>query len=234
MRHGVVGPFLSLFWGTIVRPGPTFEKLAAERSVRWAIVLSAVSLLQGWGNIALHEALGFDWLGTRPLLSNPTLVSGFGHLQVGLEHWVPLFAGILPLVSLYGLVIVPGVTQLMSKLWGGHGSFEEMVAVLTYATSVPGLTIAATSEWLFSAPMDLLSGHPYWWVAAMEGEFGPLVAALWNGYVVGIYGVVHYVWAIALGSLAIRRVQQIPLCAAVLTMLISFGSWMAIVTTVVR
>ena len=226
--------FVRTFWGTIVRPGPTFEALAAERGVRWAVVLAGVSLLQGWGNIALHEAVGLDWLGTRPLLSDPTYVGGFGHLQVDLTHWVPIFAGLLPLLGLYGLVIVPGVAQLMSRLWDGRGSFDQMVTALTLATGVPALTIGATSEWLFSVPLSLLSGHDYWWVAAMEGEFGPQVAAVWNAYVIGIYATVQYVWAIALGSLAIRRVQRIPPWGAVLTMLVSFASWMGIVTTFVR
>jgi len=225
---------IRIVWGTIVRPGATLDELAGEEMVRWAVALAGVSLLQGWGNIGLHAALGLDWLGTRPLLSDPTFVGAFGHLQVDLAHWVPVFAGLLPLLWLYGLVIAPGVAQLMSRLWGGHGSFEQMVVVLTFATGVPGLAIGATSEWLFSVPMSLLSGHDYWWVAAMEGEFGPLVAAVWNGYVIGVYAVLQYVWAIVLGVLAIRRIQRIPLWGAILTMLVSFAAWMGIVTTVVR
>lgn len=234
MRNGAAWQFVRIFWGTIVRPGPTFDELAAERSVRWAVVLSAVSLLQGWGNIALHEALGLDWLGTRPLLSDPTFVGGFGYLRVNLHDWVPFFAVVLPLLSLYALVVPAGVAQLVSKLWGGRGSFDQMVLVLAFATGVPGLTIAATSEWLFSVPMDLLSGHPYWWVAAMKGEFGPIVATVWNAYVIAVYSVLQGVWVIGLGSLAIRRVQRTPVWAAVLTMLVSYASWMAIVTTLVR
>lgn len=226
--------FLHVFWGTIVRPGPTFRQLAAEGTVRWAVVLAGVSLLQGWGNIVLHEVVGLDWLGTRPMLSSPTFVGGFGHLRVGLDHWVPIFAGLLPLLGLYDLAIVPGVAQLMSKLWNGRGSFEQMVAVLTFATGVPALTVGATSEWLFSVPMSLLFGHDYWWVAAMQGEFGPIVSVVWNAYVIGIYATLQYAWAIALGSLAIQRVQRIPLWAAIATMLVSFGTWMVIVTTFVR
>jgi hypothetical protein len=82
--------------------------------------------------------------------------------------------------------------------------------------------------------MSLLSGHDYWWVAAMAGEFGPVVGTVWNAYVIGIYATLQYAWAMALGSLAIRRVQKVPLWAAVVTMLVSFGTWMVIVTTFVR
>jgi hypothetical protein len=226
--------FVRYWWGTIARPGATFEALAAERTPRWAILLAAVSLLQGWGNIVLHAAFGLDWLGTRPMLTDPTYVGGFGHLRMTLEHWVPVFAALLPLLGLFNLVIVPGIAQLMSRLWDGRGSFEQMVTVLTFATGVPALTIGATSEWLFSAPMSLLSGHDYWWVAAMAGEFGPVVGTVWNAYVIGIYATLQYAWAMALGSLAIRRVQKVPLWAAVVTMLVSFGTWMVIVTTFVR
>ncbi|MGD8968289.1 MAG: YIP1 family protein [Anaerolineae bacterium] len=226
--------FIRYYWGTIARPRETFEALAAEAKLRWAILLAAVSLLQGWGNIGLHAALGLDWLGTRPILTDPTYVGGFGHLRVALEHWVPIFAALLPLLGLFNLVIIPGTAQLMSRLWNGRGSFEQMVTVLTFATGVPALTIGATSEWLFSAPMSLLSGHDYWWVAAMAGEFGPVVGTVWNAYVIGIYATLQYAWAMALGSLAIRRVQKVPLWAAVVTMLVSFGTWMVIVTTFVR
>jgi hypothetical protein len=226
--------FIRYFWGTIVRPRATFDALAADGSARWAIALAAASLLQGWGNIALHAALGLDWLGTRPMLTDPTYVGGFGHLRIDLAPWVPVFAALLPLLGLFNLVLVPGVAQLMSRLWNGQGSFEQMVAVLTFATGVPGLSIGAASEWVFSAPMSLLSGHDYWWVAAMEGEFGPVVGTVWNAYVIGIYATLQYTWAIALGSLAIRRVQRIPLWAAIVTMLVSFAMWMVVVTTFVR
>jgi hypothetical protein len=184
--------------------------------------------------MALHAALGLDWLGTRPMLDDPTFVGGFGHLRIDRAHWVPVFAVLLPLLGLFGLVVVPGVAQLMSRLWGGEGTFEQMVNVLTFAAGVPALTIGAASEWLFSVPMDLLSGHDYWWVAAMGGEFGPVVGTIWNAYVIGAYATLQYGWAVVLGSLAIRRVQRIPSWAAAMTMLASFAAWMVIVSTFVR
>jgi len=222
------------FWGTIVRPRTTFEALAAERTVRWAVMLVCLPVLQVWGNMALHAAFGLDWLGTRPMLSDPTFVGGFGHLRIGLAHWVPVFAALVPLLSLLNLVIVPGVAQLMSKLWHGQGAFEQMVNALAFATVVPNLVIAATSEWLFTVPMNLLSGHKYWWVTAMQGGFGPTVGAIWNFYVIGVYVIFQYVWAIALGGIAIRRIQRIPMWAATLTMLVSFAVYMVISSTFVR
>lgn len=222
------------FWGTIIRPRTTFEMLAAERTVRWAVMLACLPVLQVWGNMALHAALGLDWLGTRPMLTDPTFVGGFGHLRIGLAHWVPVFAGLMLLLTLFNLVLIPGVAQLMSRLWCGQGTFEQMVNALAFATLVPNLVIAATSEWLFTAPMNLLSGHRYWWVTAMQGGFGPVIGVVWNFYVIGVYVICQYAWAIALGSIAIRRIQRIPTWAATLTMLVSFAASMVLVSTFVR
>jgi len=82
--------------------------------------------------------------------------------------------------------------------------------------------------------MNLLSGHKYWWVTAMQGGFGPTVGAIWNFYVIGVYVIFQYVWAIALGGIAIRRIQRIPMWAATLTMLVSFAVYMVISSTFVR
>ncbi len=226
--------FLRYFWGTIVRPGPTFEALALERGVRWAVALACLPVLQIWGNILLHAAFGHDWLGTRGILPNPTYVGGFGHLQVGLESWVPIFAALMPFLALFGLAFTPGAAHLLSKLWGGKGTFEQMVNTLAFATIVPNLVIGATTEWLFGVPIDLLSGQPYWWTAAMYGKLGPIVGTAWNTYVFGVYIGLQYLWMIVLGSLAIRRVQRVPRWAAVLVMLVLFGATMLVDATFVR
>ena len=215
--------FLRYFWNTIVHPGANFDGLAAERSVRWAIMAAALPVLQVWGNVALHMLLGLDWLGTRPYLADPTFVAGFGHWRVNLDAWVPVFVALMPLLALLDLALYAAVAQLMSKLWGGQGTFEQMVNTLAFATIVPNMVIAGISEWLFGVPMNLITGHPYWWNAAMQGEFGPVVAALWNVYVLGVYSGLQWAWIVVLGSMAIRRVQRIPVWAAVVTMLAAFA-----------
>jgi len=53
-----------------------------------------------------------------------------------------------------------------------HRIFEQLVTPLAFATVVPAITIGATSEWLFGVPINLISGHLYWWVAEMSGELG--------------------------------------------------------------
>jgi hypothetical protein len=225
---------ISYFWGTMRRPGPTFEAVGGERTVRWALIAASLGPLQVWGNMAVHSAFGLDWLGTRPDLAEPTFVGGFGYVRIGLANWVPIFAALMPLLFLLNLMIMPGVAQLMSKLWHGQGTFEQMVNTMAFAVAVPGVVIAAATEWLFGVPIDLLSGHGYWWTAAMHGEFGPTIAAIWNFYVIGVYSTFQYGWVIALGSIAIRRIQRIPVWAALLTSLVGFGVYVFIVSVFVR
>ena len=222
------------FWGTIAHPRTAFDALAAEHTLRWAIAAAALPVLQVWGNVALHTLFGLDWLGTRPLLSDPTFVGGFGHWRVNLDQWVSLFVAVMPFLALLDLVLNAGVAQLMSKLWGGRGTFEQMVNTLTFASVVPNIVVAGISEWVFGVPVDLITGHPYWWNAAMQGEFGPLVGAVWNSYVLGVYIGFQWAWTIALGSMAIRRVQRIPTWAAILTMVVAFAVSMFLSTVFVR
>ena len=82
--------------------------------------------------------------------------------------------------------------------------------------------------------MDLLSGHDAWWVAAMHGQFGPLVSTLWNAYVIGVYIGVQWAWTIVLGTIAIRRVQRIPAGAATLIMVVAFSLWQFVLSAFVR
>lgn len=226
--------FVRYFWGIMRRPGPTFEALAAQSSLRWALIAASLGPLQVWGNMALHDVFGLDWLGTRPDLAEPTFVGGFGYLRLGLANWVPIFAALMPLLFLLNLVVMPGVAQLMGKLWHAQGTFEQMVNTIAFAAAVPAMVIGAASEWLFGVPIDLLSGHAYWWTAAMHGEFGPYVATMWNFYVIGVYAAFQYGWIIALGAIAIRRIHRIPVWAAILTSVSGFAVYMLIASVFVR
>ncbi len=215
-------PFLDLFWGTISHPVSNAVRLSQEHTVRWAVMAACLPVLQVWGNVALHAAFGLDWLGTKPLLADPTFVAGFGQWKIDRADWVPVFLIFIVLLALFNLALAPALAHMLSKIWGGKGTFEQMVTPMTFAFVVPAMVIAATSEWIFSVPMDLITGHPYWWNAAMQGQFGPLVGTVWNGYVLGIYVGLQYAWIIALGAISIRQVQRIPIWAAVLSMLIVF------------
>jgi hypothetical protein len=226
--------FLSYFWGVIVRPRSTFDLLASERSVRWGLAAASLGVFQVWGNMALHAAFGLDWLGTRSLLADPTFIAGFGHWRVNLVDYIPFLAAMMPLASLFGLVITSGIALLMSKMWDGQATFEQLVNTLAFATAVPTIVIGAASEWIFGVPIDLLTGRGYWWTAAMNGELGPRVGLAWNLCVFGVYLGANWVWQIALGTVAIRRASRLPAWAAALTMLVAFAASMYLSSVFIR
>jgi hypothetical protein len=226
--------FLLYFWNTIAHPKANVDALAEESTVRWAIGLAALPVAQVWGNMALHWMFGLDWLGTRPLLADPTFVGGFGYWRVNLATWVPAFAALMPLLALTNLVVNAGVAHLASKPWGGQGTYEQMVNAMTFAFVVPNVVIGGISEWVFSVPTSLVTGHPYWWTAAMQGEFGPVVGAVWNVYVLGVYIGLQWAWMVVLGSIAIRRIQRVPAGAAMLTATVTFAVSMSLSSVFVR
>jgi hypothetical protein len=225
--------FIRYLWGTIARPRTTFDALAEEHTVRWGIAASFLGVFQVWGNMALHAAFGQDWLGTRELLADPTLVAGFGHWRVNLADYIPVLAVLMPFLALLGLVATSGIAHLLGKLWGGQGTFEQMVNMLAFASAVPTIVIGAATEWIFGVPIDLLTGHRYWWTAAMQGEFGT-ISAIWNVYFWGVYLGLQYTWIIVLESIAIRRVQRIPPWAAVTTALAVFSVSMFLWSVFIR
>ncbi len=224
--------FLSYAWGIVANPIATIDVLAGERSLRWAVLVVSLDVVQVWGNMLLFAAFGFDWLGSRPLLEDPTYVGGFGYLRVPAGQWLPVFAAYMPVNALFGLVVLPGATHVLSKLWHGRASFEQMVNVLVFA-SLPGVLIAWASEWLTGVPLNLLSGQAYFYGAAMQGAYGPAVAVLWTVYAIAVYGV-GWTWGLVLQVIGVHRVQGIPWWGATAAVLVGFGLQMLIATTFVR
>jgi hypothetical protein len=216
----------------LAHPVATIDALAAERSVRWSVIVVCLGVLQVWGNMLLFAAFGFDWLGSRPLLEDPTYVGGFGYLRVPADRWLPVFAAYLPVNALYALVITPGAAHLLSKLWGGRGTFEQMVNLLVFAT-VPSLVVGWASEWLTGVPLNLLTGQAYFYAAAMQGVYGPTVGLLWTIYASAVYAA-PWAWGVVLGTVAIHRVQHVPWWAAAVTMLVAFALQMLVASTFVR
>jgi len=69
----------------------------------------------------------------------------------------------------------------------------------------------------------------------MNGEFGTVVATIWNFYAIGIYSIGYDLVGISLGAIAIRRIQGIPWWAAGLISIFSYAIWMyGIMATFVR
>ena len=226
--------FFHYFWGVITHPRATFDELARQPSIRPAVMLIGFTLALAYLNLLLTILSGGDWLDTRRELPEPTYVGFYGRLPVGAEQWTAIWFAIFPILSLLGLAAVPGLAHILSKLWRGKGTFEGTVNALTLA-SAPAILIGAGSELLFTVPANLISGHPYWWTAAMNGEFGPTVAAIWSFYVIGVYAITSDILTIVLGTLAIRRAQGIPWWAAALISLFGHVLWVyGIMATFVR
>lgn len=223
----MIREFPGYFWGTITRPRATFDRLAGQTSVRPAAALMVFGLLVGWLNLLLFIAFGYDWLGTRRDLLDPTYVGLFGQLRVGLENYVPIFhLAVGPLLGLLGLVVMPGLAQVLSKLWRGQGTFEQMVNTLVYSQAPSVLVRTLANDMVLGGvPANLLTHHPYAFTAAMNGEFGPVAAALWWIYMMGFYILATDAWVVVLGAIAIRRIQRIPWWAAALISAFSYFLW---------
>jgi hypothetical protein len=214
-------------WGTVTHPAATFDELARSRSIRPAVLLALLVQALGLLNLLLYTLLGQDWLGTRRELPNPTYVGFFGRLPIGTEHYVCIyFFVIAPLLALLGLVVVPGLAHVLSKVWRGQGSFEATVNTLAFA-QVPSLLIQSLLNDMLLAglPINLLIRHPYAFTAAMNGEFGSVWSTLTWVYMITIYILGTATWIVALGTIAIRRVQRIPTWAAALVMLFTYFVW---------
>jgi hypothetical protein len=231
-RRGVARRVVREAWGMLVHPGTTIDALACEHTVRLAIILASFGVLQAWVNNAAFAMFGFDYLGSRPLLSDPTYVGGMGYLRVSPDQFRPLFPLFILVTAIYGILIPPATAQLLSKLWHGRGTFEQTVNVLVFATT-PTLVVGWLSEWLTGVPLNLLSGSRYFYTDAMQGNFGPAVAAAWTAYSVAVY-VIPWTWSFILSVIGIRRVQQVPVWSAVFIHMVGFGLYMLLMSTFIR
>lgn len=219
--------FFGYIWGIIVRPKKTFDELAQLTSIRYAVMLPILIYLLQYLNLLLYSVFGYDWLGTRRELTDPTFVGFFGRMPIGLEDYLPIFFYMMvPLLILLGPVIVPGLAQVLSKLWRGQGTFEQMINTLGFAQAPAALYAVLLNDMILAGvPANLIANHPYAFTAAMNGEFGALWSTIVWAYMFGIYIFGAGLWTVVLGAIAIQRVQRIPWWAATLIMLFSYILW---------
>ena len=234
----MLGELWGTFWGMIARPRATVDRLAQLTGIPPAVMLTTASLVIGRLNWLLFALSGQDWLGTRRELLDPTYVGFFGQLRVGTAHYVPIFTWLIsPLLALLGLAVMPGLAHVLSKLWRGQGTYEQMVNTLVYTQAPSILVLGVINDMLLGGvPANLIARHPYAFTAAMggefgpaagqdAGEFGPAASTLWWVYMIGVYIVGVDLWVVVLGTLAIRRVQRVPCWAAALIMLVVYVLW---------
>jgi hypothetical protein len=223
----MVHTFFGYIWGAIVHPKKTFDELAQLTSIRYAVMAIVLVYLLQYLNFLLFTVFGYDWLGTRRELPDPTYVGLFGRMPIGTEQFMNIFFVIIfPLLGVLGPVVIPGLAQVFSKIWRGQGTFEQMVNTLGFAQAPAGLFAVLINDMILGGvPMNLIVGHPYAFTAAMNGEFGALWSTIVWTYVIGVYSIGLSVWIVTLGTIAIQRVQRIPWWAAALIMTFSYIVW---------
>lgn len=222
-------------WGTIRHPGPTFAELAGERH----ILTGALPILVYFGLALVHgllrNAIHGQQIGSEPMLADPTFVGGFGYLRLSAEAyrrgWATVFVAVM-LPTMW--IAAGGFAYVLSRLWGGKGSFEANLNTIGFAIFVPWLVIQSTSEIIFGIPFNLMFDTAFWWVEAMMGVYGPTVALVWNIFVIGIYSTLTYLWSILLAAAAVRKTNGVSTPAALLTAVISFGLAVFLFSLVVR
>ena len=219
--------FFGYIWGVIIRPKATFDELAQLTSIRYAVMAIVLVYPLQYLNLLLFTVFGYDWLGTRRELPDPTFVGFFGRMPIGVEDYLPVFFFVvMPLLVLLGPVIVPGLVHVLSKIWRGGGTFEQMVNTLGFAQAPAALFAVLVNDMILGGvPANLIAGHPYAFTAAMNGEFGALWSTIIWVYMFGVYMFGMGLWTIILGTIAIRRVQRIPTWAAALIMTFSYILW---------
>lgn len=123
-------------------------------------------------------------------------------------------------------MVIPGLVQILSKLWGGQGTFEQMVNTIGFAQAPAGLFYVVLNDIILTGFLaNLIVGHRYAFTAAMNGEFGQLWSTIAWVYIIGIYSIGLSLWIVILGTIAIQRVQHIPWWAAALIMTFSYILW---------
>lgn len=220
----MLSKLIGYIWGVIVHPKATFDELAQLTSIRYAVTATVLVYLLQYLNLVLFTAFGYDWLGTRRELSDPTFVGFFGRMPIKVEDYLPVFFFVMmPLLVLLAPVIVPGLAQVLSKIWRGRGTFEQMVNTLGFAQAPAALFAVFVNDMILGGvPTNLITGHPYAFTAAMNGEFGAMWSTIVWAYMFGIYIFGMGLWTIILGTIAIRRIQHIPGWAAALIMTFSY------------
>jgi hypothetical protein len=188
--------FFSYLGGTVVRPRKTFEQLLADPR----------RLTYGIGALLLIGVLYTLTVAGLALAGATIVVPAWIAIPADRYYYWEIFFG-AP-VYFAGWILAAGIVQLLSKPFGGRGSFEQSLAVLGFALTLPGFVtwIPETVETGF-----LLTGamtQPEW-LELIERP-GP-----WK-VIFQIYQVVALGWYLVLFPLAVRAVQRLRWLPSVL------------------
>jgi len=178
-------------WGTIAHPSNTFKDITGERS-KVTYGFAAVMLLSILYSVSVFIGFikGLTLIGYEPFLRIPTesyyLWQTFFTIPVGLIGWI-LFAG---------------SAHLLSRSFGGRGTFEDNLAVLGF----PFILMLPLS-WFPEIIVTLFV--PDWWGTPT-----------WNTIDFILIGV-STTWFLIVSIIALRQAQNLPLGRTVFTALVS-------------
>ncbi len=212
------------FWGTIVCPGKTFQRIHKEESISIGLTLVIVfgflagityfvSYLYG-ASTTLEEVYAGNFI-AEPFI--PISKETY-------RLWESLF--ILPMY-LTAWVLLAGSARFVAKTLGGKGSFKKILNVLGFAFFV---------HLYFFVVFDLfLIGPAYSWnLAAARGLYGPGIQSFASALAFFYIGFPFGIWAPLLTLIAIKAAERISLWKAVVVTLIAMIPSYALFTILIR
>lgn len=117
--------FLNYLLGTVIKPNDTFNRLVSDSK----------KLTQSFGAILLIGVLYTLTVIGLAVVRADISAQAWGSIPADEYYcWEILFA--MPVVIL-GWIMAAGIAQLMSKWFGGSGTFEGALAVLGFAVTIP-------------------------------------------------------------------------------------------------
>jgi hypothetical protein len=167
----------------IVRPRYAADRIAEDRAGVWAGLWLALLFLSAYSLTVLIYYL----LGHQPQAA--------GFLAVSRERWYLVQTFTTIPVGLAGFLSMAALAHLLSRAWGGKGSFEGTFAGQMYANILPCALFMLGPELLLAPPLMAAgyTGVPWpEWVELLRVFILPLP------------------WIYALAVLALARGQKIP------------------------
>jgi hypothetical protein len=167
----------------IVRPRRAADRIAEDPAGVWAGLWLSLLFLGAYSVAVLSYYL----------LGHPPQAAGF--LAVSRERWYLVQTFTTIPVGLAGFLSYAALAHLLSRAWGGSGSFEGTFAAQMYANILPCALLMLLPELLLAPPLFALgySGVPWpAWVELLRVFILPLP------------------WLYALAVLSLARAQKIP------------------------
>ena len=169
--------FLNYLLGTAIRPNNTFSRLVSDSK----------RILHSFGAILLIGVLyTLTVIGLAVVRADISAQAWVSIPADGYYFWEIFFA--MPVVIL-GWIMAAGVAQLLSKIFGGSGTFEGTLSVLGFAVTIPmfvtwipetvGTILILSGAMRHKDWLELTSTPGFWQVFGLAYQ---LVAVAWYAF----------------------------------------------------